>query len=101
MIEEQIFVVGESAFEYFCHFKTDSGSSRKIVSSSIKVMDNRNVDLSKLAVMEWNSRKCWTYRGVICLMELHAVFVKTVALVCLPDSCKFLLFNDHVICLNI
>ena len=101
MIEEHFFVVGKSAFEYFCHFKTDSGSSRKIVSSSIKVMDNRNVDLSKLAVMEWNSRKCWTYRGVICLMELHAVFVKTVALVCLPGSCKCLLFNHHVICLNI
>ena len=30
VMEENIFVVSEPAFDYFCHFKTNSGSSRGI-----------------------------------------------------------------------
>ena len=52
--EEHISVVSESACEYFCHFKTDSGSKRDIVSSLIKAMENRNVDLSKLTVTRYD-----------------------------------------------
>ena len=46
VMEEYIFVVSKPAFEYFCLFKTNSGSSNDIVSSFIEAMDNRNIDLS-------------------------------------------------------
>ena len=45
VMEENISVVSESACEYFCHFKSNSGSSRDIVSILIEAMENRNVDL--------------------------------------------------------
>ena len=53
-LEEHIFVVSESAFEYFYYFKTDSDSSRGIVLSLIEAMDNENVDLLKLTAMGSN-----------------------------------------------
>ena len=71
--EEHISVVSEPAWEYFCQFKTDSGSSGDIVSTLIEAMENRNVDLSKLTVMGYNGTAVNTGHvgGVIRLVELH------------------------------
>ena len=71
--EEHISVVSEPACEYFCHCKTDSGSSRDIVSSLIEAMENRKADLSKLTAMGCDGTAVNTGHigDVICLMELH------------------------------
>ena len=73
MTEKHFSVVSEPACEYFCHFKTNSGSSSDIVSSLIEAMENRNFDLSKLTVMGCDGTAVNTGRvgGVIRLMELH------------------------------
>ena len=73
MTEEHGSVISEPAGEYFCHFKTDSGSNRDIVSSLIQAFENRNLDLLKLTVMECDGTAVNTDHdgGVIRLIRLH------------------------------
>ena len=85
-MEKHIFVVSELAFQYFWLFKTGSGSNSK----TFFFFDQSNVDLSIFTVMGSDGTALNTgHIGDKGSHSLNGVaFVKTVALVCLPASCK-------------